>query len=116
MRKTDKKIDKQISIALTDVCENALEQFTGFEWLTHLVNYSNFPSSLKVVCVFDTNDNLGRFLADNNAQALGALIQKKLFEIDVVMSDTASQIAYDTEEQCQEKDKGKWAERLSRLK
>ena len=49
MRKTDKKIDKQIISALTEVCDSALKAFTGFEWLTHRVNYTNFPKSLKIM-------------------------------------------------------------------
>ena len=115
MRKTDKKIDNQICKALTDVCENALEQFNGFEWLTHLVNYSNFPSSLKIVCVFDTNDNLTRFLASNDSQNINTVIQKKLLSINVHISDMAKHIAFDTEENCDLKDNSDWGVRLNRL-
>ena len=58
MRKTDKKMDNQLRHVLTEVCEVALKDINGFQWLTHVVNYSNFPKSLQVVCVFDTNENL----------------------------------------------------------
>ena len=57
MRKSDKKLDNQLRLVLTDVCETALKEVEGFQWLTHVVNYSNFPQSLRVVCVFDTNEN-----------------------------------------------------------
>ena len=115
MRKTDKKIDNQLRIALTDVCETALEEFTGFEWLTHLVNYSSFPKSLRIVCVFDTDDNLACFMAANNSHVLSTLMQKKLQGIGVDINDMTKHIHYDTEESCAEKYKGKWADRLDKL-
>ena len=115
MRKTDKKIDNQICKALTDVCENALEQFTGFEWLTHLVNYSNFPKSLKVVCVFDTNENLANFLASKDSQGLSTFVQQKLLGIDIHLGDMAKHLSFDTEENCEINDRGNWERRLSKV-
>ena len=114
MRKMDKKIDKQLRIVLTDVCETALKKYVGFQWLTHVVNYSNFPKSLKVVCVFDTNENLNNFMLDNHSQALNILIQKKLFEVDVNINNVVNHISYDTEENCDKNDNGKWAVRLAK--
>jgi hypothetical protein len=114
MRKTDKKIDNQICKALTDVCENALEDFKGFEWLTHLVNYSHFPKSLKIVCVFDTNANLARFMTSKNQQSLSIIMQEKLLGIGVDINDMSSHISFDTEENCDSKDGGDWGDRLSR--
>jgi len=115
MRKTDKKIDNQIRAALTDVCDTALEEFDGFQWLTHLVNYSNFPKSLRVVCVFDTNENLDSFMATTNSDILSTLMQKKLLGVDVTINDMASHIHYDTEENCDKNHSGKWADRLARV-
>jgi len=46
MRKTDKKRDNTLRLALTEVCDIALKDIAGFQWLTHCVNYSNFPQSL----------------------------------------------------------------------
>jgi hypothetical protein len=111
MRKADKKLDNQISRVLTDFCETALKEFTGFQWLTHLVNYSNFPNSLKVICVFDTNDNLNGLKEMNGHHEIGKLIQKKLFEIGADIS--SSHISYDTEESCNTDNNGKWADRLA---
>jgi len=54
MKKTDKKMDNHIRRVLTDVCETSLTDISGFAWLTHTVNYAQFPQSLKVICVFDT--------------------------------------------------------------
>lgn len=76
MRKSDKKVENQLRIALTEVCEAALKNGNGFQWLTHQVNYSNFPKSLQVICVFDINESLARFMKTTSCQELGSLIQK----------------------------------------
>jgi hypothetical protein len=110
MRKTDKKVDNQLREVLTDVCQTALEEFAGFQWLTHLVDYSAFPESLKVICVFDTNDNLNSFIETNGRAEFGTLIRKKLFEINI----DSSHISYDSEENCNISNNGKWADRLAK--
>lgn len=112
MRKTDRKIDNQLRLVLTDVCEITLKEINGFQWLTHLVNYSNFPKSLKVVCVFDTNGNLSSFISKDGKKDLTSLIQAKLHEVDVIVKNVTDHIFYDTEENCEKEHNGKWAERL----
>ena len=112
MRKTDKKIDNHIRLVLTDVCEIALKDIQGFCWLTHLVNYSNFPNSLKVVCVFDTSDNLTCFMAVNANGKLNSLIQEKLLEAGIKLKDVAQHIVYDTEQNCAAEHQGRWGNRL----
>jgi len=112
MRKTDKKIDNQLRLVLTDVCEFALEQIDGFQWLTHLVNYSDFPKSLKVVCVFDTNDNLSSFTSQKSKNELTSLIQAKLQEVDIKVKNMADHISYDTEQNCEKEHDGQWADRF----
>jgi hypothetical protein len=112
MRKTDKKIDNQLRLVLTQVCEIALKDISGFCWLTHLVNYANFPNSLKIVCVFDSNDKLAVFLEQNNNRKLNSLIQGKLLEAGVKVKDVAKHIAYDTQQDCEREHQGKWGDRL----
>ena len=112
MRKTDKKIDNQLRLVLTDVCEIALKEIHGFLWLTHLVNYSNFPKSLKVVCVFDTNENLFSFMSKDSKNELASLIQVKLDDVDVKVKNVSEHILYDTEENCEKEHNGKWSVRL----
>lgn len=113
MRKSDKKVDNQLRISLTDVCEVALKSCDGFEWLTHTVNYNHFPKSLIVICIFDTNDNLTAFLQSKDCDELASLINKKLFEMNVYIKNIAKHIAYDTEENCTKNNNGKWADRLN---
>jgi len=112
MRKTDKKIDNQLRLALTDVCETALKEIDGFQWLTHRVNFSDFPKSLKVVCVFDTDEQLSTFTLNNSKHSLTSLIQVKLNEIGVKLKNVSDHILYDTEEDCAKVHNGNWAKRL----
>lgn len=111
MRKTDKKLDNQLRLVLTDVCETALKKINGFLWLTHLVNYSDFPQSLKIVCVFDTNERLADFMSSSRT-GLESLIQVKLAEINIHLKKRANQISYDTEESCDHEHHGNWSDRL----
>lgn len=113
MRKTDKKIDNNLRLALTDVCEHALKDVDGFLWLTHLVNYSNFPQSLKVVCVFDTNAQLETYQQSDSKSKLESLIGDELHGLNIKLKKLSTHIAYDTEENCDKHNGGNWAARLS---
>lgn len=114
MRKIDKKIDNQLRESLTDACESALEKFTGFQWLTHVVSYPDFPKTLKIVCVFDTKDNLKAFLATSSRFEFSTLLLNKLIENSVNIKNIASHISYDTEEDCDKNHDGNWAARLAK--
>jgi hypothetical protein len=113
MRKTDKKIDNVLRLVLTDVCEKALKKIDGFQWLTHLVNYSHFPKSLKVVCIFNTNQNLSNFMSNGSRKDFESLIQIKLAGISANVKNVSDHITYDTEQNCEREHNGNWAERLS---
>jgi hypothetical protein len=113
MRKTDKKIDNQLRLVLTDVCETALKEIDGFLWLTHLVDYSLFPKSLKVVCVFETNDSLADFMSKDSRKDLESLIQLKLADIAVNLKKVTDHISYDTEQNYEREHNENWAEGLS---
>lgn len=113
MRKTDKKTDNQIRLVLTDVCEIALKEIEGFEWLTHLVNYTNFPKSLKIICVFDTKDSLDIYIQSSRNKKLNALIETKLRDINIQFKDISKHITYDSEEACKNMHNGNWAVRLN---
>ncbi len=119
MRKSDKKIDNQLRLVLTDVCENALKEINGFQWLTHLVNYDNFPQSLNIVCVFDSNENLALFLEHSNdsnqRNMLNALIQRALNDCAIKLKNINNHVHYDSEERCLQSNNGNWAERLAKL-
>ena len=112
MRKTDKKIYNELRLKLTDVCEQALKDIAGFQWLTHLVNYDDYPNSLMVVCVFDTNENLTNYLQSDDSPALISLIQAEFKTMDIEFKRLGDHIAYDSEENCNQHHNGNWALRL----
>lgn len=113
MRKSDKKIDNQIIKSLTEVCQSALEEIDGFEWLTHTVNFDNFPDSLKVVCVFDSNKKLASYLTSSDSKHLALLIADSLADIGIKLNSVKNQIALDSEENCTLYHAGNWHKRLS---
>jgi len=113
MRKTDKKIDQQLTRVLTQFCEQTCKGIQGFVWLTHLVKYTNFPHSLKVVCVFDTNKNLELFMQDKRHITLATQIESTLKGADVRVSNMMDHVLYDTEENCATQHSGQWDKRLA---
>lgn len=111
MRKTDKKIDNQLRYSLTDVCEIALQELEGFQWLTHTVDYSRFPQSLKIICVFDMNDQLQGYLHSDKKHLLKGLIETELRNLNIKLPNIDKQVIYDTEESCRDQHDGNWAKR-----
>lgn len=112
MRKTDKNIDNQIRIGLTEVCEHALKNIDGFMWLTHIVNYNEFPMSLKIVCMFEFNDDIERLKKNNGQVELVELINNKLAAIKIKLKNPSHHVHYDSEEACDKSHDGQWGNRL----
>jgi hypothetical protein len=112
MKKTDKKIEKALRQALTDVCEIALEQVAGFRWLTHVVNYNRFPDSLLIVCVFQADSELSSALVAHQDDFLRSLIREKLSGTGIYIKDIAQHVKFDTEQACERDHDGKWQERI----
>ena len=113
MRKSDKKLDNELRTLLTKLCENELEGITGFQWLTHSVQFTNVQSSLKIVCVFDTNINLEIFLSSNLESEIESKIHQILTRLNIKVKNAAQQILFDTEKNCARLNKGNWAKRLA---
>ncbi len=113
--KTQKKIDNNIRIALTSVCEKALDEVSGFEWLTHQANYTNFPASLLITCVFSTDEALTLAHQEEHTAGLQKAIQASLLKVGVKFKSLPRQVVFDSEEACQREDGSDWAQRLARL-
>jgi len=118
MRKSDKKLDNQIRVILTELCEGYYEQVNGFNWLTHVVDYNSFPNSLNVICVFDTQNDIDQFLAlgndvkVNNTVVL-SLLNQQLNAIGVKVKKLDKLIRYDDEKTCSLEHNGNWTIRLN---
>lgn len=113
MKKTDKKIENTVREALTEVCEIALDEVAGFKWISHVVNYDDFPGSLSVVCVFDTNNNLSSVLSTHQDDYLRRVIKEKLAAANIRIRDIRRHVSFDIEEACNDEHGGKWHKRFS---
>ena len=96
--KTQKKTDNNVRLALTDACEQFLEDIVGFQWLTHEANYSKFPASLLITCVFDTDDNHQQACKNGHSVKMQNLIQAKLIKVGVKLKSPKQQVIFDSEE------------------
>ncbi|GAA6205708.1 MULTISPECIES: Fis family transcriptional regulator [Thalassotalea] len=112
LTKTTQKLDNNICKALTIACENSLHKIAGFSWLTHRANYTNFPASLIVTCVFETENDIEEMKAKNLATAFQQDIQKQLLKIGVIVKNVNQCIHFDSEEACEKHHQGQWSERL----
>tara|TARA_R110001583_G_scaffold51161_11_gene159813 strand:- start:50683 stop:50967 length:285 start_codon:yes stop_codon:yes gene_type:complete len=94
MRKIDKKIDNKLRSVLTDVCDFALQNITGYQWISHTVNYASFPESLVITCVFDSKEHA--HTAQQQGEIL-TLIVNALSEISVKLNAPQKQICFESE-------------------
>jgi len=115
MKKSDKKIDNALREALTNVCEAALGSVDGFVWLTHLVNYNAFPHSLRIICVFDTDESLSKAITAKQDDDFYTLISRELNKANIKVNKLRQQVSFDTEEACERAHGGKWNDRLAKL-
>lgn len=114
MKKTDKKIENTLRESLTEVCDVAQESVLGFKWLTHRVDYRQFPQSLKVICVFDSEDDRQQAVLAKDDVYMRMLIQDKLAKYGVKLNSLEKHVRFDSEEACLHEHNGRWVERLGR--
>ncbi|MCG7545497.1 Fis family transcriptional regulator [Pseudoalteromonas sp. MM17-2] len=114
MRKTDKKKDNTLRKALTRFCNEHCEPLSGFEWLTHVIDWQR-TDNIKVIVVFTTDEQLRSFLGSQMRPQLEAQLMAVLKAEDLAMHNPKKQIVYDTEQQCKVGHNGNWARRLSHL-
>jgi predicted RNA-binding protein with PIN domain len=112
MKKTDKALENTIVTLLTKVCEQSLKSLDGFQWLTHLVNYKDFPRSLTIICVFDTQDQVSKLITSPNHEYLVSAIVEQLSTAGIKLPNIQKQIKFDSEEACKIEHAGKWNRRL----
>jgi len=110
--KTVKKLDNNVIKALTLACEHAKENIEGFSWLTHTAKYDNFPASLLVTCIFDTDAQLDNAIEQQQDQQLQQAIHKQLLNVGIVIKATQKHVFFDTEQRCNAQHQGNWAVRL----
>ena len=113
LSKTNQKIDNNICKALTLACESSLHEIEGFVWLTHRANYTNFPGSLVVTCVFNTAIEIEAMKTKQQDEFLRTSIQKQLLKVGVVVKNINRCVLFDSEEACSKQHGGQWSDRLA---
>jgi hypothetical protein len=112
LNKTTQKLDNNVCKALTIACESSLHEVEGFSWLTHRANYTNFPASLVVTCVFETDAEVITMKEAALDEQLRQTIQKQLLKVGVVLKSVRQNIHFDSEESCLREHQGSWPDRL----
>jgi len=107
-------LERRLAATLTEACETAKAEIVGFCWLTHEVDYAAFPSSLRVIWVFNTEAEKHQALASGQGERMVELTAEALTEADVGVSPVAAHVQFDSEEQCQRTHGGNWVQRLAR--
>jgi hypothetical protein len=96
MKKTDKKREKSIVQGLTRVCDITKNEVGGFEWLTHTIDYDNFPNSLMVHCIFTSDMSIKQVIDSGQDETIFKLICDELALIDIHFKDISDHVALDT--------------------
>lgn len=95
--KTQKKIDNHVRLVLHDACEHFLAGTPGFQWLTHEANYSSFPASLVITCVFDTQGSWQQACQNGDSSNMQKHIQAKLLKIGIKLKTPKQQVVFKSE-------------------
>ena len=112
MKKSDKLLEASIVRALTEVCEALKRDFSGFCWLTHTVNYRDFPASLRVIIVFDSNASRATFMHAEQKKRFLSNMQDALTPLGIAHEEITQHISYDSEQACMSQHQGDWNRRL----
>ena len=113
MKKNDKKMENTIVKALTSVCETLEDEVPGFSWLTHFVDYAQFPQSLKIVFVFDTRQSLDIAKSQGINQTVQTLTKTSLANEGVLVNSLDRMMVFDTEENGADFNSVGWCRRYS---
>lgn len=108
------RIERGLVVALTEACETAKGEIPGFEWLTHTVNYANFPQSLVITWVFDTRANQDHALVTGVDARIRELTAIALHAAEIPPVPFKRCVQLDSEEACQTQHGGNWRLRLTR--
>ncbi|TNC79310.1 MAG: Fis family transcriptional regulator [Oleiphilus sp.] len=116
MTKTHKKLEQAITRALTEVCETVKfatgeHALKGFEWITHFVQYHDFPDSLLIVVVFGRSQERLNALNAGKDKTVYRLISEQLKAENIHLNAIEKQVRFDSEEACDKHHAGDWQAR-----
>ena len=107
------RLERRLVATLTEACETAKAEIPGFEWLTHTVDYTAFPQSLRVIWVFDTRANKDLALANGADKRMRELTAAALQDAEVDSVEIERCVRFDCEEACNLQHSGDWRARLA---
>ncbi|QTS85168.1 hypothetical protein JLK41_17830 [Ectopseudomonas khazarica] len=90
-------VERELIRTLTDACETAKSEILGFQWLTHDVDYAQFPQSLVVTWVFDSETSRARALASADKARMQALTLAAFDEVGISVSRIDDHVAFSVE-------------------
>ncbi len=79
---------------LRQVCEVALQQVAGYQYLTHQVNYKVFPASLYIECFFVEQEALQAADKKTQAISLKETIKVALAGINIELKNVNKQVKF----------------------
>ncbi|SDT99006.1 hypothetical protein [Pseudomonas yamanorum] len=109
------RIERRLVATLTEACEIAKAEITGFDWLTHEVDYQAFAQSLVVIWVFDTRANRELALSTGLDLRMRELTATALEDARVDLPSSDRYVRFDSEEECHLQHGGNWRLRLAKL-
>jgi hypothetical protein len=98
MKKTDKKREKSIVQGLTRACEIIKNEVGSFEWLTHTIDYNDFPNSLMVHCIFTSDVGIKQVIDSGQDEIIFKLIYDEFVLIDINFKTISNRVTFDTKE------------------
>ena len=110
MKRNDKNFEKQLIALLTNVCEQHKTLTPGFSWLTHTVNFKNINNSLRIICVFDTEQQKIKAEQHQQSNVMREDIHNVIQSLGITTPKSA--ISFDSEENCELTHQGNWKKRL----
>lgn len=108
-----KYLENELNTALGRACEAAREEIPGFQWVTHVVDFSDVNGSIQVVWVFDSNRHLAEALRAGYDAYLGHLTREALAAAGISVDDVDHHVDFDSEEECARVHGGDWKLRLT---
>jgi len=112
MKKSEKKLENAIVKALNDICEELKDKYIGFSWLTHFVDYDNYPQSLKIVFVFDNNHSLNKARNESFFKDIFELTESRLKRESITVKRIDKAVFFDTEENGADFESAKWCRKF----
>ena len=113
MKKSERKTENKIVRALHSVCDALLVDTAGFCWLTHFVDYSNVPQSLRIVCVFDTIMALKLARDEEVTRRIAGLADDYLQKEGLFIPQIEKAVFLDTEENGADVGSSRWCRKFS---